>query len=353
MSGRSNALHLVLPDGIDDPARPSGGNLYDRRVSNGLAALGWTVREYAVPGRWPHPDEPAVDALAGTLAAIPDGGLAMVDGLVASAAPPVVVRHTDRLHLAVLVHLPLGVERPLVSAAERGLLAGCAAVVTTSGWTRTWLLEHYELDAQRVVVVEPGVDAADPAPGTVAGGSLLVVGSVSRDKGHDVLAAALADIGDLPWHCVCIGSLDAYPVFVTAFRERLRRAGVDDQVELRGPLRPAEVHRAYAAADLLVVPSRAETYGMVVIEALAHGVPVVASSVGGVPEALGHDPEGRRPGLLLRAGEGPVLGRALRWWLTDPILREDLRDAARARRPMLADWDVAASRLASALRRAW
>ena len=48
-------VHVIVPEGIDDPARPSGGNTYDRRVCRGLAALGWTVHEHAVPGAWPRP----------------------------------------------------------------------------------------------------------------------------------------------------------------------------------------------------------------------------------------------------------------------------------------------------------
>ena len=50
-------VHVIVPEGIDDPARPSGGNTYDRRVCRGLAALGWAVHEHAVPGAWPRPGE--------------------------------------------------------------------------------------------------------------------------------------------------------------------------------------------------------------------------------------------------------------------------------------------------------
>ena len=71
-------VHFIAPVGLDDPARPSGGNRYGRRVSDGLAALGWPVSEQAV-------DDPAT--LARALARIPDGALVLLDGLIASPAP--------------------------------------------------------------------------------------------------------------------------------------------------------------------------------------------------------------------------------------------------------------------------
>ena len=158
------------------------------------------------------------------------------------------------------------------------------------------------MSADRVHVAEPGVDAADLATGTAAGGALLCVAAVTSDKGHDVLLDALATITDLSWHCVCVGSLDRDPAFVEALRRRSLDDGLGDRVWFPGPRTGADLDRSYAAADLLVLASRAETYGMVVIEALARGLPVVAADVGGLPEALGHGADGIRPGLLVPPG---------------------------------------------------
>ena len=77
-----NEVHVVVPNGIDDPRRPSGGNVYDRRVCRGLATLGWTVREHAVPGAWPRPGEAGHAALARTVREIPDVAVVLLDGLV-------------------------------------------------------------------------------------------------------------------------------------------------------------------------------------------------------------------------------------------------------------------------------
>ena len=85
------AVHVVVPAGIDDRARPSGGNAYDRRVCDGLAAAGWAVHVHEVAGSWPWPDAPSHAALADALFRIPDRALVLVDGLVASPSPDVLV----------------------------------------------------------------------------------------------------------------------------------------------------------------------------------------------------------------------------------------------------------------------
>ena len=81
-----------------------------------------------------------------------------------------------------------------------------------------------------------------------------------------------------------------------------------------------------------MLPSRAETYGMVVTEALARGIPVLASDAGGLPETLGRDPDGRVPGLLVPPGDAAALAAALRGWLDDPAGGPSSGRRARERR---------------------
>jgi glycosyltransferase involved in cell wall biosynthesis len=350
-------VHFVLPEGIDDPARPSGGNAYDRQVCRGLAALGWAVHQHPIADVWPRPCAEARAALARAVEQIPDGAVALLDGLIASAAPEALVPQARRLRQVVLVHMPLGHRPPdeeadAVRAREHGVLEAAAAVVTTSEWSRRRLVELYALPADRVHVAEPGVDAADLAPGSAAGDSLLCVAAVTPDKGHDVLLDALAMATDLSWSCACVGSLDREPAFADRVRRRARDGGLGDRMRFTGPRTGPELDRAYAAADLLVLASHAETYGMVVTEALARGVPVIAADVGGVTEALGHGDDGTRPGMLVPAGDVAALGAALRAWLTDAELRGRLRRAAGERRASLRGWPATAETLADVLARA-
>jgi glycosyltransferase involved in cell wall biosynthesis len=344
-------LHFVTPDGIDDPARPSGGNTYDRNLRRGLATLGWPVHEHPVPGFWPEPDAASFAALEAAMRSIPDGGLALLDGLVASPSPHVLVPHASRLHLVVLVHMPLGL-RPApgdedeIRMRERAVLAAADAAVTTSRWSRDRLMELYALPADRLRVAEPGAQPAELATGTATGAALLTVAAVIPDKGHDVLLDALARVPDLTWQWVCVGGLDRDPSFVEALRRRSREQGLADRVRFVGTATGADLDRAYAEADVMVLASRAETYGMVVTEALARGVPVVATDVGGVTEALGHGSHGTRPGLVVPAEDPMALAGALRSWLTDAELRARLRQVARERRESLPGWSATTSVIA-------
>jgi glycosyltransferase involved in cell wall biosynthesis len=284
-------------------------------------------------------------ALAPTVRGIPDGAVVLIDGLLASPAPEVLVPEARRLRQVVLVHMPLG------HADEREVLAAAAAVITTSAWTQRRLNELYALPPERVHVAEPGVDAAGLVPGSGAGDSLLCVAALTSGKGHEMLLASLAKLADLSWRCECVGSVARDPAFADRVRECARERGLADRVRFGGPLTGAQLDRAYAAADLLVLPSHAETYGMVVTEALARGVPVVASDVGGVTEALGHGEGGTRPGLLVPAGDPAALAAALRAWLEDAELRSQLRRAARERRTQLRPWAATASTIADVLTR--
>lgn len=352
-AGRPPAsVHLVVPDGIHDPVRPSGGNVYDRELAAALTGLGTEVVEVAVPGTWPRPTAASDGALVRALAGLPDGATVVVDGLVGLGCPHALEIEQQRLRLWLLVHLPLALDEgatPSTRDDERRALLVCRGVLTTSDWTRRWLLASHGLDPARVHVARPGVGPGGLVTGTAHGGHLLTVGAVVPAKGHDVLVAALTQVADLLWSARIAGPLDRAPAFVSRLRADIDDARLAMRVRLDGPLDPAAMAAAYDTADLLVLPTRLETYGMVVTEALARGLPVIASRVGGVPEALGTTGDGRLPGALVPAGDPTALAAALRRWLTDAAWREGLRTAARDRREELAGWSVTARLVRDAL----
>jgi glycosyltransferase involved in cell wall biosynthesis len=345
----------IVPDGIDDPSRPSGGNRYDRRAIEALRALGVTVTERAVTGCWPRPDGAARQNLQGALAEVPAGSPALVDGLIASGATDLVIEADERAPVVVLVHMPFGPVEPALAAAERAMLTRVSGVVTTSEWTRAFLVTTYRVPAERVVVATPGADLAPVARPKPAGTRLLWVAAVTRAKGHDVLLSALAalssdpDLADSDWCCTCVGSLDVDPGYAQGLRRAIDDRGLSGRVHLTGPAGGQRLDERFASADLLVLPSRSETWGLVVTEALARAVPVLASDVGGVPEALGRAADGRRPGLLVPAADPLALADALRRWLTDAALRDRLRHTAADRRTALPGWQHTAARLSDAL----
>jgi hypothetical protein len=341
----SSPLWAVLPGSIDDPAAPSGGNRYDRVVLNllsgaatpqdGQAVATRPVYEVAVDGSWPTPDAEAREALARALSDIPDNTDVLLDGLVACGVPEILGPHRKRLRLFVLVHLPLSDETGLspadaaeLRARERATLHMAATVIATSKAAAARLSDMHDLSRKNVKVVEPGVSPAEPAVPDKSGKRLLCVAAVTPRKGQD-----------LEWACVLAGRV------VTPVPHTSRN------IHFVGALQGTALDHAYGKSDLFVLPSRNETYGMVVTEALARGLPVIATRVGGVPEALGEAPDGTPPGILIPPDDPGSLAAALRAWLTDADLRARLRTAATARRATLPTWDDTARRLSEVLDR--
>ncbi|MGQ4406026.1 glycosyltransferase family 4 protein [Streptomyces hayashii] len=356
MSLRS--VHFVMPGGVDDAANPSGGNAYDRRLCLDLPGFGWQVHKHLVSGSWPRPEADARADLARTLRELPDGTVVLLDGLVACGVPEIIAPEAERLRLVVLVHLPLGDERGIapevaaeLDAKEREVLRAVPAVVATSDWAVRRLVSHHGLAPERVHVAAPGADIAPLASGTDGVSRLLCVASVTPRKGQHRLVDALAAAKDLPWSCVCVGGLGQDPEYVAHLRELIGRHGLQGRLELAGPKSGAELDAAYASADLMVLTSYAETYGMAVTEALARGIPVLATDVGGLPEAVGRAPDGGVPGILVPPEDPAALAAELRGWFGEPDVRRRLKAAARGRRAALNGWASTAQSLAGVLGR--
>jgi glycosyltransferase involved in cell wall biosynthesis len=346
-------VHVVVPEGFDHPGQPSGGNIYDRRVCAGLAEAGWQVLVEPVAAAWPVPGSAARADLARIVSAIGDGETVLIDGLIASPAAAQLLPHAGRLRMAVLLHMPsataVGTRHDAsAEGSERAVLRAAAGVVVTSEWTRRQVLTRYAIPACRVHVARPGADRV-AAPGRPVRGQLICVGVLGRHKGQDLLVEALADLAVRDWHCVLAGSTDRDPDFAEQLQARITSLGYDHRVRLTGVLTGAALSHAYATADLLLAPSRAETYGMTVTEALAHGLPVLAADVGGLPEALGFTADGTRPGQLIPPGDPAALAAALANWLGDEHHRHRLRAAARQRRSILHGWEQTTHEIANAL----
>ncbi|MGC0336493.1 glycosyltransferase involved in cell wall biosynthesis [Streptomyces sp. SLBN-8D4] len=351
-------VHFVMPGGVDDPTAPSGGNAYDRRVCLDLPGFGWQVERHAVAGSWPRPGAPARTELARTLRDLPDGTVVLIDGLVACGVPEIVVPEAERLSIAVLVHLPLGDETGLepglalaLDAKEREVLRAVPAVIATSDWAVRRLVSHHGLAPERVHVATPGADIAPLASGTDGLSRLLCVAAVTPRKGQHRLIEALAGAQDLPWSCVCVGGITQDPEYVAHLRMLIKRYGLQDRLHLAGPKAGAELDASYAAADLMVLTSYAETYGMAVTEALARGIPVLATDVGGVAEAVGRAPDGGVPGILVPPEDPAALAAELRGWFGEADVRRRLKAAARGRRAALDGWATTARSLAGVLGR--
>ena len=341
------AVQLVVPGPLD---QRTGGYIYDRRIALGLRALGRPVAVHELPGRFPIVDDAAIEAARAALAAMSAGSLAVIDGL---ALPAFVDLRPPRPWVA-LVHHPLALETGLsvtdaqaLATLERRALAAASRVIVTSRQTRRDL-KGYDVDEAKVGVVLPGTDPAPLARGSGGPGlGLLCVASLTARKGHLVLLEALATLRELAWQLTCVGSPDRDPAAAAAIRAAILRFGLEGRVRLAGEQTEAGLQPFYAAADLFVLASYHEGYGMALAEALARGLPVVSTTAGAIPDTV---PAGA--GILVPPGDPEALAAALRRVLTEPAVRQEMAAAARAARPTLPSWADAARAFAGELDRA-
>lgn len=338
-------VYFLVPEGIDDDERVSGGNVYDRRLAEVMRARGLDVRLVRVAdGR--------VQDVSHAMSALPRDALVLIDGLIAVAASEVLAAHANRLRIVVLAHLVASAVPGMhddgrTAEREHEALDAARRVITTSEWTRSELVVRVLAEPDRIVVARPGTDAVPAAPGSEQGGHLLCVGAVAPHKGQDVLVHALAGMTDLPdWTCSIVGSLDADRDFASLTTAAIRSGRLTERVALVGVLTGQRLADAYGAADLVVAPSRAESYGMVVAEALARGIPVVAARVGGVPEAIA----GSKAGILIPPNDPVALRAVLRRWQEDVGWRAVLKAEAMRSRTVTRAWDEPAGVVAAVLR---
>jgi glycosyltransferase involved in cell wall biosynthesis len=332
----AHRLHFLVPG---DLREPTGGYVYDRRMIAGLRDLGWQVTVHTLDASFPHPTPAALEQAQRVLDGLSDEALVLIDGLALGAMPDIARAHAGRLRLLALIHHPLAAETGLshhdsqeLERSERLALQAMRHVLVTSRATQRALLA-YGVDTTRISVVEPGVDRVRPTSrqrGAVL--NLLCVATLTPRKGHDLLFEALVGL-PAPWRLRCVGSLTRNAPTVAALRAQLRRLDLDPHVVLEGEVDEASLAQRYAQADLFVLPTRFEGYGMVIAEALAHGLPVISTRVGAIPDLLG-----ARAGLLVDTENAQALHAALARILSEPELLGALTRGAQAIRGTLPRW---------------
>ena len=326
-------VYFVVPAAIDDPALVSGGNVYDQRVREGLRRGGWDVQMIQVP-------DGGGSLAVRTMAQLPDGALILIDGLIAVRESAALASHSSRLRIVVLAHMvtDLPSEREAMDAAKR--------IIATSGWTRSELISRDFAEPHNVVVAYPGTDPAAITVPSHAGTRLLCVGVVAPHKGQDLLVRALARLTDIDgWTCEFVGSLDTAPDFVEELRQSIHRTHLTTRTKFTGTLAGASWEDAYGRADLVVAPSRSESFSMVIAEALARGVPVLATRVGGIPEAISSS----AAGILVPPDDPFALEVVLRQWWTSPQRRTELKAAAVEAPATVRPWRAALAVISSTL----
>lgn len=284
------------------------------------------------------------------LTTLPDGATVLVDGAVGFATDSL-ARESSRLRIALLVHRSAAEEtgQEVGGAREQAAIRAAGAVIATSEQARDWVVGEHRVDPTDVRLARPGADLGSLSVGSAAGGTLVSIGPVTRDEGHDTLLGALAAIKDLDWRCVLVGAADVDQSFVDWLLFSARREGIAERLIFVGALARPGLDSVLYSSDLVVSASRRDRWNAGVSEGLASGVPAVATSVSAHSEALGRATDGKRPGVLVPVGDAGRLGAVLRLWLTDPGFRTQLRRTASRRRSVMPSWSETGAVLSEAL----
>lgn len=338
---------FAIPGDID---LPTGGYGYDRRViTEGLRA-GCDVTHVALPGGFPFPSQQELAETEARLKATPAGAL-LIDGLAFGVLPAELLRGLDR-PLVALVHHPLALEEGLdeaqkagLVASERAALARASAVIATSPSTARLLEQNYGVDAGRLVVALPGTDPRPRARGTGAPVRLLSIGTVIPRKAHGVLVEALAALAPFDWTCRIVGATDRDAEETRRLREAIAAHGLGERIALTGALLGKALEQEFDAADIFVSASLFEGYGMALTEALAHGLPVVATSGGAIPDTVPP-----AASVLVAPNDAVGLADGLGSLLRDPGRRKALAQNAWDYAASLPDWPRTAATIMAVLR---
>jgi glycosyltransferase involved in cell wall biosynthesis len=335
-----------------DLAAPTGGYAYDRRMIAELRSLGWQVDVIGLGDGFPLASPQQKAYAQSQLEAVPADCPVVVDGLAFGALPEAAEAIAARVPIVALVHHPLALETGLAPdiarkllRSEREALAAARAVIVSSASTGTLLTEDYDVPPELITVACPGTDRATPSAGSSDGTvRLLSVGSVVPRKGFDVLLEALGELTDLPWHLTIAGDLTRDSTTAAQVEADIGRHRLVGRVELLGAVTPERLAALYAGADMFVLASRFEGYGMAYAEAMAHGLPVIGTTAGAIPDTV---PPGA--GVLVEPNDVRALTRTLRMLIENKKERDWFAAGAREAAAALPTWTDSAKQIAAAI----
>lgn len=342
---------FAVPGSLDTP---TGGFAYDRRIIAELRQLGWDVACLDIGGGFPAPDDDTRSAARSLLLKTPAGEPIVLDGLALGVLPDVAAELARSHPLVALVHHPLALESGLTAQqaealrrSERAALAEVRQVVVTSMATAKLVASGYDVLLNRITVARPGNDPVPPkARPQTNEPHLLSVGAITRRKGFDVLVDALATLTDIPWRLTIVGDLTRNPTEAARLLDSIKRHQLSDRIEITGAVSASRLTALYSEADLFVLASRFEGYGMAYTEALSHGLPVIGTTAGAIPDTI---PQGA--GLLVPPDEPAALAAALRSVIVDESQRRRLSETASVAARTLPTWRDSAAIFAATLDR--
>jgi glycosyltransferase involved in cell wall biosynthesis len=320
----------------------TGGYLYNMHMINGLRGKGHLVNVFGTDWQWKDSD--SLEYICRHhLKKLPHGSCVIVDSLILASLHHIVQEFGDRLKFLGLIHLPAsynvlsGVHGKLADE-ELTAINDMRQVIVTGQFTFD-LLCNVGLNPARICLVEPGTDhfprkkRYKPVPS-----ELLCIANYSALKAQDVLIRALCRLTAWNWSLHLYGDTNRDKKYTEALRSLIRQLKMEHRIIVHGIVERHEISTVFLNADLFLMPSLFESYGMAITESLAHGIPVVTTSAGNIPYTL---PAGM--GLLTEPGNEEQLADTIRSIFYDPVKYDALCKAASQYFKQVRSWEQAVS----------
>ncbi len=316
----------------------TGGYQYDRRLIAELRRLGITVTPVALSEAFPFPNEDEMDHARETLKMIPNGSVIIIDGLAFGSMESIAEKEKDRLCIIALCHHPLAMETGLqkeqtdaLAHSEKAALRCAQAIIVTSQNTRKILETDYAVPNFKISVALPGTDSSAFAKCEGTPPRLLTVASLIKRKGHDILVDSLKIIENLQWEARFVGDKDIDSAWAQSLQAKTKSNQLSERITFAGTV--DDLSAEYQNADVFVLPSRFEGYGMVLAEAVANGLPIISTSAGPIPDVA------PKSASLLVTPEDPLaLSKALTRVITEKDVRIKMQLSSRVAAANLPSW---------------
>jgi glycosyltransferase involved in cell wall biosynthesis len=346
----SRRIYFAVPGQLDTL---TGGYGYDREIIAGLIRLGWQVEIVPLPGDFPRPSPASLAQTSVIFAGLPKGAEVIVDGLAFGVMDKIANAERIRLKLIALCHHPLALETGLstldVAAfkeSETRALAAAAAIIVTSAETARVLMQDFAVPSAKIALAQPGTrrEPLDNRPiSSDFPPVLLTVATLTKRKGHDILIRALSEIQHLRWQARFVGGEEFDPSWAAQLHGQVENAQLGGRIDFVGGV--TDTAAEFRRADIFVLPSRFEGYGMAFAEALSFGLPVLGARAGAVPDVV---PE--YAGILVPPEDSSALAAALTRLLTDTSFYQQLHRGAQRAAQSLPTWEQSVLAIAQLLR---
>jgi len=253
-------------------------------------------------------------------------------------------KHTSRHILLMVHHLRGELEQDeQLKTAEKTLIQAASRILTVSQSSKTQIQAYLSPESNKNVpisIIPPGFTPTNNTvknKDSVSDVSLLFVGHITRSKGVlDLLQAVAILHVKQTWQLHIVGGASAEPETKQQLQTMIKQHSLNDKVKLHGRVNNADLAHLYAGADIFVLPSYWEGYGIVFLEAMYVGLPVVATTAGAIPEVVQHE----ETGLLVNAGDVDALQAALTALITSPERRKSYSQQARVFAKQAPDWQA-------------